>query len=62
MLFNLMIINKQLLDEATSDIEIYSVELRIIRRGEAELDNTLARLDKSRYPLLPRPITVLSST
>ena len=54
--------NKQLLDKATSDIEIYSGETSIIRRGEAESDNSLARLNKSRYPILPRPIIVLSST
>ena len=47
--------NKQLLDKITSDIEICSVE------PKAELDNSLARLNKSQYPMLPRPVTVLSS-
>ena len=54
---------KQLLDKATSDIKIYSVEQSIIRRGRnGELDNSLARLNESRYPTLPRPITVLPFT
>ena len=30
--------NKHLLDEAMSNMKIYSVETRDIRRGEAELD------------------------
>ena len=43
---------KQLLDRATSDIEIYS----------GERSNSLARLNKSGHPMLSRPIIVLSST
>ena len=31
--------NKHLLDEAMSNMKIYSVETRDIRRGEAELDS-----------------------
>ena len=38
-----------LFDEAMSDMEIYSVEPCNIRRGAAESDIILARLNKSPY-------------
>ena len=54
--------NKQLSDTEVWYITIYSVEISDIQRGEAELDITSSRLNKSWYTIIRYRIIVLFYT